>query len=189
VEHAPGQREETTRALADLAGPVSVRFRTPAETTWLRHGDAVTPQVFVKATFGEFSFRDGAGRSVEVDPAWVERNIVEAAVPILGTVRCHRDIVEPLRQALGELADDNLSHLVDPAGYAGCWSPRRIGAGLPLSRHAWGIAVDLNIAANPRGSFSTQDARLVEALRDAGFTWGGLWLVPDPGHYELVPSS
>ena len=59
----------------------------------------------------------------------------------------------------------------------------------PLSRHAWGIAVDLNVDDNPRGSFSTQDARLVEIMRRHGFGWGGTWLVPDPAHYEALPPA
>lgn len=164
-----------------------MRFRSPTETTWLRHGDAVTPQVFIKRAYGEFAYRDLPSRDVEIEPAWIDANITDAEVPILGSVRCHRATIVPLTTALQSLADENLAHLVDPSGFAGCWSPRRIDDDQPLSRHAWGIATDLNITDNPRGSFSSQDPRLVEAMRNAGFTWGGLWLVPDPGHYELVP--
>lgn len=187
LHHEPGARASVTEAIDDLVGERTIRFRSDRETTWLRHGDAVKPQVFVKLAFGEFAFRDRGGRDVEVERAWLDASIVDAAVPILGTVRCHRALVAPLQAAMGALADENLGHLVDPAAFAGCWSPRRIAAGEPLSRHAWGIAVDLNIEGNPRGSFSSQDERLVEAMRSAGFTWGGTWLVPDPGHYELIP--
>lgn len=186
VSFAPDARREVTAAMAPLAGNKSIRFRTPAETTWLRYGDAVAPQVLLKQRFGEFAFRDLAGRSVEIDPAWVEQNVVSADVPLLGTVRCHRLMIEPLSAALGALEEANLAHLVDPGGFAGCWSPRRIGENLPLSRHAWGVAVDLNIGANPRGSFSTQDPRLIEAMRSVGLENGGRWLVPDPGHYEIA---
>ena len=187
LHHAVGQRPLVTDAIAGLAGTASIRFRSPAETTWLRHGDAVTPQLFVKQTYGEFAYRDRSGRDVEIDPGWVAAKIVDADVPLLGHVRCHRLAIGPLTTALTALADENLGHLVDTDAFAGCWSPRRIDAQQPLSRHAWGVAIDLNITDNPRGSFSSQDPRLVEAMRDAGFTWGGLWLVPDPGHYELVP--
>jgi len=179
-----GEREALQRAVAAVLDGRAVRFRSPAETTWLRHGDAVEPPALVKAAFGEFAIRDRAGRDVEIDPAWLERWIVTEPVPILGPVTCHRKVVEPLRAAMAELEQANLAHLVDPSAFAGCFGSRRIAAGQPLSHHAWGAAVDLNVDGNPRGSFSTQDARLVETMLRHGFTWGGTWLVPDPAHYE-----
>ncbi|MEO6318345.1 MAG: M15 family metallopeptidase [Acidimicrobiales bacterium] len=180
-----GDRETLQRALAtELLEGKSVRFRTPAETAWLRHGDAVEPPAVMKTAFGEFAVRDRPGRDIEIWPAWVERWIVTEAVPILGEVRCHSSVIESLRAAMAELEQADLAHLVDPGAYAGCYSPRRIGPGLPLSHHAWGAAVDLNVDGNPRGSFSTQDERLVETMLRHGWTWGGTWLVPDPAHYE-----
>ena len=179
-----GEREALQRAIADLLGGGAVRFRSPAETTWLRHGDAVEPPLLVKHAYGEFAVRDRAGRDVEIDPAWVDRWIVTEPVPILGSVTCHRRRFEPLRAAMEDLEQAGLAHLVDPADYAGCFAPRRIASGQPLSHHAWGVALDLNVDGNPRGSFSTQDPRLVETMLRHGFTWGGTWLVPDPAHYE-----
>ena len=184
VRHT-GPRADLERAIArDFLGGRAVRFRTPAETTWLRHGDAVEPNMLMKESFGEFAYRARSGRSVEVSPEWVARWIVTEPVPILGEVTCHRKVIAPLRAALGELSDAGLGHLVDPADFAGCYSARRIAAGEPLSHHAWGAALDLNVDGNPRGEFSTQDRRLVDAMADHGFTWGGAWLVPDPAHYE-----
>ncbi len=165
--------------------PRPVRFRTGAETTWWRHGDAVVPPALIKVAYGEFAVADGRGRELSVDPAWRDEVIVTAEVPLLGRVTCHPDTVTALTDAMGALESAGLGHLVDPAAFAGCYAPRRIAAGGAVSRHAWGIAVDLNVGDNPRGSFSTQDRRLVEAMRDAGFGWGGTWLVPDPAHYEL----
>ena len=50
---------------------VAVRFRTAAETPYLRAGDAVLPQVFLKERFGEFSYRPGrATRSSRTPPGW-----------------------------------------------------------------------------------------------------------------------
>ncbi len=183
--HHTAARADLERAIAEqfLDGR-AVRFRSPGETTWLRHGDAVQPNLVMKTAFGEFSYRAGSGRSVEIDPAWVDRWIVSEAVPILGTVTCHRDVIPPLRAALQELVDGGLGHLVDASDFAGCFSARRISAGQPMSHHAWGAALDLNVDGNPRGSFSTQDERLVEVMAHHGFGWGGAWLVPDPAHYE-----
>jgi hypothetical protein len=183
VSHA-GDREVLQRSIADRLDGRAVRFRSPAETTWLRHGDAVEPAAALKLAFGEFAIRDRAGRDVEIDPAWVAREIITEPVPILGLVTCHRKVIEPLRAAMTELEQANLAHLIDAADFAGCFSARRTASDQPLSHHAWGAALDLNVDGNPRGSFSTQDPRLVETLARHGFTWGGTWLVPDPAHYE-----
>lgn len=185
--HDPAQRAALDAALVEHAAPDPVHLRTPADTTRLRHGDSVVPVVQVKRAFGEFAFRDREGRAVEIDPAWVEANIVTAPVPILGQVRCHRSMIEPLSTALGRLEAEGLAHVVDRATFAGCWNARRMVVGSPLSKHSWGIALDINVDGNPRGSYETQHPRLVELMRDAGFAWGGDWLVADPAHYELDP--
>lgn len=178
--------EDAVRSMYD--GPAPLRIRSEDETPWLRHGDAVLPQIFIKAALGEFRYTNRAGSEFAQDPAYVEANIVEAEVPILGVVTCHETVVEMLHGAMGELVDRGLSHLVDPAGFAGCWNPRYIRAttGKPagISRHAWGAAVDLNAGSNPVGSSGNQDPRLVSTMLDWGFTWGGDWLVPDPMHFE-----
>lgn len=179
-------QDATVAALDTLGTAVPVRFRSPAETTWLRHGDAVLPLALIKDRFGEFATRDTTGRGVEIEPGWIDDNIEVAVVPVIGEVRCHRAMLPALESALRELVDRDLAHLVDADQFAGCFVPRRIAAGQSLSRHSWGIAIDLNVGDNPRGSFSTQDARLVDIMRSAGFGWGGAWLVPDPAHYEVI---
>lgn len=169
-------------------GPAPLRIRSQDETPWLRHGDAVLPQVFIKTALGEFSYEDRSGSEFSQDPEFVAANIVEAEIPILGQVTCHQTVVDMLAGAMTELVEEGLGHLVDPAGFAGCWNPRYIRAttGKPagISRHAWGAAVDLNAGANPVGSAGTQDPRLVAIMLGWGFTWGGDWLVPDPMHFE-----
>ena len=185
-----GDRQAIQRAIDDtldeLGASEPIRFRTPAETTWLRHGDAVLPAALVKAGFGEFAYRDTAGRSVETAQTWTDENIVAADLPVVGTVRCHENVIAALDSAFTQLSEAGLAYLVESTEVTGCFVPRRIAESLPLSRHSWGIAIDLNVGDNPRGSFSTQDARLVEVMRAAGFAWGGTWLVPDPSHYELI---
>lgn len=180
------QFENTVREMYD--GPAPLRIRSEGETPWLRHGDAVLPQIFIKTALGEFAYSNRSGSEFSQDPAYIDANIIEAEVPILGRVTCHETVVEMLRGALSELVESGLGHLVDPGGFAGCWNPRYIRAttGKPagISRHAWGAAIDLNAGSNPVGSAGTQDQRLVEVMLDWGFTWGGDWLVPDPMHFE-----
>ena len=150
-------------------------------------GGIVLRPVVTKQRFGEFAVRlPYGGDWIELDPAWRARNIVTRSVPILGSVTCHRRLITPLRRALRTLERRNLSRLVDPGDYAGCYAPRRIPPSGSLSRHAWGLAVDINASRNPQGSRPRQDRRVVRAFEDAGFTWGGRWpTAPDGMHFEL----
>lgn len=182
-------RGERTELEAGIRGAATaeVRVRGPGETPWLRHGDAVLPQSLVKARFGEFAYRPGPdGRDVVQDPAWIDEHIVTVEVPVLGQVRCHRGLAKQVRGAFEEIADNGLGHLVDPDTFEGCHHPRLIRSGGMPSRHAWGIALDLNAATNPTGLDSGQDPRLVETFARWGLTWGGFWLVPDPMHVEYI---
>ena len=171
---------------AAIAAGTVVRFRGPGETPYLRHADAVLPQAQIKARFGEFSYRPGGGGGFEQDPAWQAENIVTRRVPILGTVRCHRGIIDALAGALTEIEKAGLTGLVDRAGYDGCFNPRFVAGSDSVSRHAWGVAFDMGFSSNPTGLESVQDPRLVEIFRRWGFTSGDSWLVPDAGHFEFV---
>ena len=163
-----------------------VRFRGPGETPYLRHADAVLPQAQIKARFGEFSYRAGGSGQFEQDPGWQAENIVTRRVPILGTVRCHRAIVDALVGALTDIEKAGLAGLVQQAGYDGCFNPRFVAGSDSVSRHAWGAAFDMGFGSNPTGLESVQDPRLVEIFRRWGFTSGDSWLVPDAGHFEFV---
>jgi D-alanyl-D-alanine carboxypeptidase len=172
---------------------VRVRVRSPGETPVFRHGDAVLPQVRVKEVFGEFAAQPVDGGLVRPHPAWVRANITTARVPILGRVRCHRLLVPLVRAALQDLDRRGLGHLVDPADYGGCYFPRFIARdpGAGLSRHSWGIAIDVNVSQGLPGRQPTIDPRVVAAFEAQGFKWGGEFLVPDGTHFEFVrfPSS
>jgi hypothetical protein len=182
-----GEQAVVARAVRRaLPAGLPVRLRGPGETPFLRAGDAVLPQAMVKERFGEFAWRPGRADAYVQDPAWQVANLATSRVPILGRVRCHRVLLHALAGAMGELQQRNLSRLVDPDAYAGCWNPRLTRSGGGVSRHAWGAALDLNVAGNPTGLASAQDPRLVEVMERWGFTWGGRWLVPDPAHFEWL---
>jgi D-alanyl-D-alanine carboxypeptidase len=171
-----------------LARNDAVRIRTLSPT--LRTSPRlVARQLEIKARFGEFAVGLPYGSDwIRVEPRWLDRNIVTRSVPILGAVTCNRRLFAPLRRALRTLERRGLSSVVDRGDYAGCFAPRRIPGSGSLSLHAWGLAIDINAAANPRLGDSRQDRRLVRAMEDAGFTWGGRWpTVPDPMHFELHP--
>jgi hypothetical protein len=186
LTYAGGRTAVAGRLRRALPPRLPVRLRGPGETPFFRAGDAVLPQAMVKERFGEFAWRKGPGDGFVQDPAWQAANLATARVPILGRVRCNRALVPALAGAMGELRQRGLARLVDPRAYAGCWNPRLTRGGSGVSRHAWGAAVDLNVAGNPTGLASAQDPRLVEVMERWGFTWGGRWLVPDPAHFEWL---
>jgi hypothetical protein len=164
----------------------TVQVRAPGETPYLRQGDAVLPPVLLKALFGEFAARPAPRNPgyLDVDPAWVREQIVTTTVPVLGRVTCNRALIPQLRGAMRELADEGLAHLI--RSYNGCYVPRFVNR-VPtaaISHHTWGVAFDCNAEWNAFGTRRAQDARLVEILREWGFTWGGDWVVPDGNHFE-----
>lgn len=125
---------------------------------------------------------------IRPDPAWVSSNIVDATVPIFGSVRCHRVMIPRLTGALQEIVDEGLSDLIRTGDYGGCYVPRFIDRdpGRPLSRHAFGLAIDINVSTNRLGTRGDMDPRIVEIFRRWGFAWGGYWARPDPMHFEVA---
>ena len=71
-------------------------------------------------------------------------------MPILGITRCHRLMWEPLEGALNQILEEGLEGYLSIEEWrsaGGCYAPRRISrfdAGGSISRHAWGIAIDIN---------------------------------------------
>jgi hypothetical protein len=183
-----GDRSELEQAVgALLPDGVRARFRGRGETPYLRHADAVLPQALIKARFGEFAYQPPeTDRFFDEDPAWVKENVVAAQVPVLGTIRCHRGLIPALEAAFRELEQRNLAYLIDKSGYQGCWVPSVIPGDGGISRHSWGVAIDLNFTKNPTGLASAVDPRLVEVMDRWGFISGANLLVPDPGHFEYL---
>lgn len=181
------RRVET--ALRHAAPPgARLRVRGPGETPVFRHGDAVLAPVRLKELFGEFAAAPAPGGWLTLDPSWVRANIRTVRVPILGDVTCHQGVIPQVRGALEELVRRGLGGLIDPAHFGGCYGPRFINRvpGAGISHHAWGVALDLNVAQNPYGSEPTMDPRVVDVFERWGLTWGGRFLVPDGMHFEFL---
>ena len=167
-----------------------VRVLGGGDDTPARRAPLVLDLPTVKATFGEFAYRDDdADREITPDTAWVSEHIVVAEVPLLGRVRCHEAIIDDLRGALQAVADAGFGSTMDRGSYAGCYHARRIGAGPSLSRHSWGIAIDLNVDVTQPGLGPVPDPEVVDAFAQHGFRWGGLFLQPDNHHFEWVGAA
>lgn len=175
------------RSLAepDTLYAVRERFSSPD-----RGGLVVRSQVFIKQHFGEYAYRPtGNGRFV-IDPEWVEENIVEVDIPLLGTTKCHRVMAEILTDIMQDLVDNDLSSVIDRNAYAGCWNPRYIAGSARLSRHSFGAAADINIF-NPTdgGPGSPVHPELLDRIYAAGLTSGHVWANSDPGHFEFFEAD
>ncbi len=158
--------------------------------------DSVLSQAELKTTYGEFTVRRDRGR-LESEPTWVRANVVSHTYPIIGTVSCHRAMVEPLERVMNELVAAGLQNLIDVRDTkraGGCFSAREIRtpngtSGRNLSRHAWAAAIDINPSTNRFGAKPTMDARVIYVFRRNGFAWGGTWSIPDGMHFELVGAA
>ena len=122
-----------------------------------------------------------------------------------------RNLVKPLRYAYGAVAVDRVrahlwvvGHLADTLmlclidgvpverlHYGGCysWRPKRTNS--ELSTHTWGIAVDLEPAANPMGKPWVDDGAMlhptiVKVFLDMGWTWGNDFPTHDVMHWQWV---
>jgi hypothetical protein len=97
--------------------------------------------------------------------------------PVVSYVVCNRALAKPLIKAL-----QCLERLERPVGlvYHGCYNYRNIAGTNRLSKHAAGMAIDLN------AGMKIPD-RMVKCFEDAGFTWGGRWGPPstDPMHWQI----
>ena len=152
---------------------------------------------WVESTFGRFAWKDDPAKrgAIEILGEWERRNIVSIVPPFelregrgraLSAIRCHRLIAPALTRALEDLKRRDLCHLINT--FDGCFVPRHMGwdPKRALSRHSWGIAVDVNARLFPYGSEAKQNPRLVEVFTRQGFAWGGEWRTPDPMHFEVV---
>jgi len=144
----------------------------------------VLPNAMVKEMFGDFQIKERDGTWITTEPSWREKNIQVKRMPILGNTRCHRLMWGPLEGALNQIVDEGLANTLSVEDFkksGGCYAPRRINrfdAGGSISRHAWGIAIDINTK-------SSYHPRVVEIFNSWGFAWGGTWTSPDEMHFEL----
>jgi hypothetical protein len=183
-------RTATAAAIRRALPAVRLRVTSSSANGYLSSADSVLTQLEVKARFGEFAMRRTGGSGLVQDPRWVDRHLVTARVPQLGQVTCNRGLLVALRSAMTEVTARGLGSTVHTADFqyeGGCWNPNLVpGPVGTISRHTWGLAVDINVDTNPFGERPRQDARLVEIMRRHGFAWGGRWLRPDAMHFEYV---
>ena len=134
---------------------------------------------------GTFNYTVLGGGRIAPDPGWVSSHIATESVPILGSVTCNRLIFPQLTAALNEVVARGLADQIHPDEYAGCYYPRFIAGTTSLSNHSFGLALDLNVPGNQRGTVGEMDRTVVSIFKKWGFAWGGDWHYTDPMHFEM----
>jgi len=101
---------------------------------------------------------------------------------------CHRLLVKRFEGAFARIhAAPGAWDTVNDFG--GCYAWRAVrGAKAVLSRHAWGIAVDMDVLDNPMRGEPHVHPAVVEAFAAEGFYWGGNFSLRrrDPMHFEFA---
>lgn len=156
--------------------------------------DATLGHATVKKLFGEVPYRPTGGAGLEIDRTWALSNISwlrrYRALPLRNN--CHSVVAAAFEKALSAIVEAGLGDEIDVRNsnrYGGCYTGRfnRLGgAYASLSRHALGIAIDLNPSTNPMWAEPTLDCALVWIMREHGFAWGGNFWPADGMHFEWV---
>jgi hypothetical protein len=201
-----GEMPVSQIAITDIVSPASVlsglkkkgitigtEFRL--RTSWDRKSpDSTLGTATAKKLLGEFSYRPTVGSSILVAGSWTSSNIawkMRYADIKLGN-NCHRLVVDAIQGALTEIKNAGLSRFVNARNsnrYGGCFVGRynRLAGnfGAP-SRHAWGMAIDINTDTNPQGGVPQMNCAVVRIFRKWGFAWGGNFWPADGMHFEYV---
>ena len=201
-----GEMPVSQIAITDIVSPASVlsglkkkgitigtEFRL--RTSWDRKNpDSTLGTATAKKLLGEFSYRPTVGSSILVAGSWTSSNIawkMRYADIKLGN-NCHRLVVDAIQGALTEIKNAGLSRFVNTQNsnrYGGCFVGRynRLAGnfGAP-SRHAWGMAIDINTDTNPQGGVPQMNCAVVRIFRKWGFAWGGNFWPADGMHFEYV---
>ena len=140
----------------------------------------------VASVVGTFNYRVLGGGHIAPDPSWVASHISTQTMPIIGPMTCNNAIFPQLKAALDEIESTRgLAAKIHPSEYAGCYYPRFIAGTTVLSNHSFGLAFDINVPGNQRGTAGEIDRTVVSIFQKWGFTWGGTWSYTDPMHFEM----
>jgi len=164
-------------------------------TSWDRENpDGTLGTATTKKLLGEFSYRPTAGSSILVASSWTSSNIawkMRYTDIKLGN-NCHRIVAVAIQGALTEIKSAGLSRFVNTQNsnrYGGCFVGRynrHAGNFGAPSRHAWGMAIDINTDTNPQGGVPQMNCAVVRIFRKWGFAWGGNFWPADGMHFEYV---
>ncbi|MGB8816333.1 MAG: M15 family metallopeptidase [Rhizobiaceae bacterium] len=154
------------------------------------------------------SYSVESGGHVRFEGDWEKDNIVEELVPQLagkmallgqiekfdGKVRLNKDAMPSFKAAMTEI--EALGLLDRILSFDGAFVPRTIrGAASRLSKHALGLAFDINCQSNRYGQSALEQDQpgsvkeLAPIFEKHGYRWGGTYPTPDACHFEYIGSK
>ena len=160
----------------------------------LENPDGTLGLASTKELLGEFAYKPAGGSAIRVSPEWL-RSSISWSHRFSGIglrFNCNRKVAAQVQGALDEIRASGLARHIDVRNsnrYGGCYVGRynRLGGafGSP-SRHAWGMAIDVNTVTNAQGALPTMNCSVVRIFRKWGFAWGGNFKPHDGMHFEYV---
>jgi hypothetical protein len=143
----------------------------------------------IKKLFGDFKWREGLKGRIIITDDWEKKYIVRVELPIVGHVQCHKEVMFDLFRIFHYLEVNGDAQYIDTQDFrirGGCYVPRhkcwdkRRG----LSRHSWGVAIDLNVSTNSYGTKGDMHPHIIDMFAKYKYLWGGYWRIPDSMHFE-----
>jgi hypothetical protein len=171
-------------------------LREPADVEPARPSFSAMPQAACENFYGKPGFKPAGNGNVTIDPAWINTHLVEIEIPLLAPNRPRSALVHKLAAPRFEAmfenwrAADLLGRIVTEDGTFVARYKR--GSLTELSRHSWGLAIDLNASQNLQGHVAAHIGQLgcvrelVPGAIAAGFFWGGHFHHGDPMHFEVA---
>jgi hypothetical protein len=97
-------------------------------------------------------------------------------------ISCHKTVKTELENLMYRLV--KLPEVWESINdYGGCYNFRRVRMRPQyVSRHSWGIAVDLDVKDSDKGN--NPHPLLIQGFYDIGWYWGGWFRTPDRMHFE-----
>jgi hypothetical protein len=134
----------------------------------------------VKKLYGKFAYLEYEPKRGYVfpDPFWVLKNIRTYEYPAFGLLTVNRNVENDLYWIGNRLERSGIKIDMKKGG---CFVPRHAwwNPDKPLSKHAWGIAIDINV-----GKENNVTPEIVEAFEKEGWVWGGYFKGEDKHHFE-----
>ncbi len=179
---------------ASATGDATVRWSSFSESSGCGLPYTRTPQASRSGSLANSEpilgpFGGYFGRSIEE----VRDHLVWWTVPMSGgkKVLVHEAAYPAFQQVAANLAAEEARGRFYQVDYASGFVARTIGGIEQMSRHALGLAVDINSPRNPYRAdnklITDMPDWFVDAWRKAGFCWGGDWVsIKDPMHFSWM---
>ncbi|OGB72070.1 hypothetical protein A2Y26_01910 [candidate division CPR2 bacterium GWD2_39_7] len=118
-------------------------------------------------------------------PVWKTENLINVNF-LTRNYTVNKKIAACLLQAQQEMKNRGINYTISSGGgyqYRHA-KPKPGVVSSSLSRHSWGIAIDINPSVTGYYNKDAYPAGFVDVMKSKGFIWGGDWRNPDAMHFE-----